>query len=102
MCIRDSLQTPRIAESAPPVSRWRTGVGLAAAAALFALVATVPFQHTDWIATVEAADGSSYPLEPNIVLSATDARGLQLKLKDGARVENCSPGRNTVSCARSR
>jgi uncharacterized protein (TIGR03435 family) len=93
------LQTPRIAESAPPVSRWRTGMALAAAAALFALVATVPFQHTDWIATVEAADGSSYPLEPNIVLSATDARGLQLKLKDGARVEMRSASKLSLAPA---
>jgi uncharacterized protein (TIGR03435 family) len=81
------LQTARIAESARPVSRWRTGVTLAAAAALIALVATVPLQQTDWIATVEAADGSSYSLETNTVLSATDARGLQLTLKDGSRVE---------------
>jgi uncharacterized protein (TIGR03435 family) len=91
------LQRARIAESTPPVSRgaplygtpfrWRTVVTLAAAAALIALIATVPFQHTDWIATVEAADGSSYPLETNTVLSATDSRGLQLTLKDGSRVE---------------
>jgi uncharacterized protein (TIGR03435 family) len=81
------LQTARIAESAPPVPRWRTGVTLAAAAALIALVATVPFQHTDWIATVEAADGSRYTLEPNTVLSAKDPRGLQLTLKDGSRIE---------------
>ena len=81
------LQTARVAESAPPVSRWRTGVALAAAAALIALVAAIPFKQTDWIATVEAADGSRYTIEPNTVLSANDARGLQLTLKDGSRVE---------------
>ena len=81
------LQETRIVESAPPVSWWRTGVTLAAAAALIGLVAAVPFLQADWIATVEAADGSSYTLEPNTVLSATDARGLQLTLKDGSRVE---------------
>ena len=84
------LQKARIAASEPPASRWRIAVSLAAAAALIALVATCrlqPFLRTDWIATVEAADGSSYTLEPNTVLSATDARGLQLTLKDGSRVE---------------
>jgi uncharacterized protein (TIGR03435 family) len=93
------LQTARIAESAPPVSRWRTGVTLAAAAALIALVATVPFGHTDWIATVEAADGSSYTLKPDTVLSATDAGGLQLTLKDGARVEMRSASKLSLAPA---
>ena len=93
------LQTARIAESAPPVSRWRTGVTMAAAAALIALVAAVPFRHTDWIATVEAADGSSYTLEPNTVLSAKDPRGLQLTLKDGARVEMRSAAELSLEAA---
>ena len=70
-----------------PVAPWRTAGVLAAAAALIALVATMPFRQADWIATVEAADGSNYRLEPNTALSATDARGLQLTLKDGSRVE---------------
>jgi uncharacterized protein (TIGR03435 family) len=81
------LQKARIAASEPPASRWRIAVSLAAAAALIVLVAMAPFLRADWIATVEAADGSSYTLEPNTVLRATDARGLQLTLKDGARVE---------------
>jgi uncharacterized protein (TIGR03435 family) len=80
-------QTPRIGESEPTTSRWRTGALLTAAAALIALVAWVPLGHGDWIATVEAADGSSYPLQPNTVLTATERSGLQLTLKDGARVE---------------
>ena len=81
------LLTPRIADVAPAVSRWRTGAAIVAAAALIALVAALPFRQAGWIATVEAADGSSYRLEPNTVLSAKDPRGLQLTLKDGARVE---------------
>ena len=81
------LQKARIVASEPPAFLVAHGVSLAAAAALIVLVATVSFQRADWIATVEAADGSSYTLEPNTVLSATDARGLQLTLKDGSRVE---------------
>ena len=81
------LLTPRIAEVAAPVSRWRTGVAMVAAAAVIALIVAIPFRQANWIATVEAADGSSYTIAPNTVLSATDARGLQLTLKDGARVE---------------
>lgn len=81
------LLTPRLAEAAPPGSWPRTGVALVAAAALIALVVAFPLRQADWIATVEAADGSSYTLEPNTVLSATDARGLRLTLKDGSRVE---------------
>jgi len=81
------LLRPRIAESDPPISWKRTGVALVAAAAVIALVVAFPFKPANWIATVEAADGSSYRLEPNTVLSATDASSLRLALKDGSRVE---------------
>jgi len=81
------LLTPRIAETAPQASWRRTGVALVATAALIALIVAIPFSQANWIATVEAADGSSYALPPNTVLSATDAHGLQLTLKDGSRVE---------------
>jgi uncharacterized protein (TIGR03435 family) len=40
----------------------------------------------EWLAIVEAADGSRYTLGPNAVLNPTDA-GLMLTLKDGSRVE---------------
>ena len=90
------LQKARVAD-APPVVSWlrtavplaaalRTAVPLAAAAALIVIVATVSFRG-DWLAIVEAADGSRYRLEPNTELSAKDARGLQLTLKDGSTIE---------------
>jgi uncharacterized protein (TIGR03435 family) len=81
------LQKARIAETPPAVSGWRTGLSLAAAAALIALVTTVSFQRADWLATVEAADGSRYTLEANTRLRADDASGTLLTLKDGSRVE---------------
>ena len=71
----------------PATSWWRTAVPLAAAAALMTMVAAVSFRGADWLATVEAADGSKYTLKPNTVLTASDPRGLQLTLKGGARVE---------------
>ena len=71
---------------APPAAWWRAGLSLAAAAGLIALVATVPFRETEWLATVEAADGSRYTLEPHEVLRLNDGDAL-LTLKDGSSVE---------------
>ena len=80
------LQKPRLADAPPAVSWLRTAVPLAAAAALIATVATVSFQRGDWIATVHAADGSTYTLKPNEVLRAS-AAGTMLTLRDGSSVE---------------
>jgi uncharacterized protein (TIGR03435 family) len=85
--IPSSCRAVAIPPAARPGARWRTVASLAGAAALIAVVATMPLRQTDWIATVEAADGSSYTIAPNTMLSATDAGGLQLTLKDGSRVE---------------
>jgi uncharacterized protein (TIGR03435 family) len=81
------LQKARLADAPPAVSWLRTAVPLAAAAALIVVVATVSFQRRDWLATVEAADGSTYTLKPDTVLSAKDPRGLRLTLKDGSTIE---------------
>jgi uncharacterized protein (TIGR03435 family) len=81
------LQKARVADPPHAASWLRTVVPLAAAAALIATVATVSFQRGDWIATVEAADGSTYTLKPDTVLSAKDPRGLRLTLKDGSTIE---------------
>jgi uncharacterized protein (TIGR03435 family) len=66
---------------------WRAGLSLAAATTVIVLVVTVPSRQTDWLATVEAADGSRYTLEPHAVLRSPDAGGTMLTLKDGSRVE---------------
>lgn len=66
---------------------WRASLALAAAAAVVVLVITAPWTRTDWLATVEAADGSHYTLAPHATLRSTDARGTMLTLKDGSRVE---------------
>jgi uncharacterized protein (TIGR03435 family) len=81
------LLQPRIAETPQAVSPWRTGLSLAAAAALIVLVATVSLQWSDSLATVEAADGSRYSLDANDVLRSDDGRGTMLTLVDGSRVE---------------
>ncbi|MGH9242214.1 MAG: TIGR03435 family protein [Vicinamibacterales bacterium] len=59
----------------------------AVAAAVLVFAVTTYFPRAEWLATVEAADGSKYTVEPNTLVSAKDPRGLQLTLKDGARVE---------------
>jgi uncharacterized protein (TIGR03435 family) len=66
---------------------WRAGLLLATAAAAIVVVVMAPWQQTDWLATVEAADGSRYPLAPNAILRSTDVPGTMLTLKDGSRVE---------------
>lgn len=81
------LQKARLADAPPAVSWLRTAVPLAAAAALIAIVATVSFERGDWLATVEAADGSKYTLQPNEVMRASAAEGAMLTLVDGSRVE---------------
>jgi uncharacterized protein (TIGR03435 family) len=80
------LLRPRIADAAPSISWWRPVVSLTAAAALIAIVATVSFERGDFIATVEAADGSHYTLEPNEVLRLRDGNAM-LRLADGSSVE---------------
>jgi uncharacterized protein (TIGR03435 family) len=87
------LQRPRIADAAPPVASWsrawrtvwRPAVSLATAAAIIAIVAAISFRRGDWIATVEAADGSRYTLDANEVLRLSDAA--MLTLADGSHVE---------------
>lgn len=59
---------------------------LGTAAAVIALVVKAPSPQTDWLATVDAADGSHYTLQPNAPLRSRDA-GTMLRLKDGSRVE---------------
>jgi ferric-dicitrate binding protein FerR (iron transport regulator) len=93
------LQKPRLADPPPapsepggrvegPAVSWlRTALPLTAAAALIAIVATVSFRQGDWLATVEAADGSKYTLKPNEVMRASTASGTMLTLVDGSRVE---------------
>jgi uncharacterized protein (TIGR03435 family) len=65
---------------------WRLGLSLAAAAVV-AVVVLVPWQHTDWIATVEAADGSRYSLAPNTPVRTGHAGPTLLTLTDGTRLE---------------
>src|SRR5688572_28261925 len=81
------LQKARLADAPPPVSWLRTAVPLAAAAALIAIAATVSFERGDWLATVEAADGSKYRWQPNEVMRASTAGGAMLRLVDGSSVE---------------
>ena len=93
------LQKARVADAPPapsepggrvegPAASWlRTAIPLAAAAALIAIAATVSFERGDWIATVEAADGSTYTLRPNELMRASAATGAMLTLVDGSRVE---------------
>ena len=91
------LQKARLADAPPPVSWLRTAspfaavvrtvVPLAAAAALIAIVAAPSLRRGDWLATVEAADGSKYTLKPNEVMRASAAGGAMLKLVDGSSVE---------------
>jgi uncharacterized protein (TIGR03435 family) len=66
---------------------WRVGLLAATATAAIVLAVTSPWQRTDWLATVEAADGSRYSLAPNSVFRSNDAGGTMLTLKDGSRVE---------------
>jgi uncharacterized protein (TIGR03435 family) len=73
--------------AAPLAAALRTAVPLAAAAAIFATVATVSLQRGDWLATVHAADGSTYTLKPNEVLRASAGGGAMLTLRDGSSVE---------------
>ena len=83
-----------IATSAGRTSRdwygWRAGIVLAAAAAGIALAVSGPWQRDEWLAIVEAADGSRYTLAPNTVLNPSGASGVMLTLKDGSRVETRS------------
>jgi len=94
--VRDRLraQLDTAPEQAPSEIRasrvryfWRAGLVFAAAAAGVVLVVTAPWKEADWIATVEAADGSRYTIGPNAVLRPNDAGGAMLTLKDGSRVE---------------
>lgn len=66
---------------------WSMGLMLAAAASVIVFVVKAPSPQTDWLATVEAADGSHYTLQPNAVLRSDSPRGTMLTLKDGSRVE---------------
>ena len=66
---------------------WSVGLMLAAAASMIAFIVKAPSPQTDWLATVEAADGSHYTLQPNAVLRSDSPRGTMLTLKDGSRVE---------------
>jgi uncharacterized protein (TIGR03435 family) len=66
---------------------WRTGLALAAATGVIVLVITAPWHQSDWLAVVEAADGSHYQLAPQTPLRSTGAGGTMLTLKDGSRVE---------------
>jgi uncharacterized protein (TIGR03435 family) len=68
-------------------SPWRTGLLVATVAAAIVLVVTAPWQQPDWLATVEAADGSHYALKSNSVLRSTDTGGTMLTLQDGSSVE---------------
>ena len=81
------LQKARVAEAPPNASWLSIALPLAAAAALIAIVATVSFQRGDWLATVEAADGSKYRLKPNEVMRVSAAGGAMLTLVDGSSVE---------------
>jgi hypothetical protein len=81
------LQKARLTDSPPapsepggrvegPIVSWlRNALPLAAAAALIAIAATVSFRRGDWLATVEAADGSKYTLKANEVMRASTASG---------------------------
>jgi uncharacterized protein (TIGR03435 family) len=66
---------------------WRMGLLAASAAASVVFVVASPWQRAEWLATVEAADGSHYPLAPNSMFRSNDAAGSMLTLKDGSRVE---------------
>jgi len=66
---------------------WRAAFVTMATVAGIALVAASFWRRTDWLAIVEAADGSHYALGANTVLSPGDPRGTMLTLKDGSRVE---------------
>ena len=81
------LQRARLADPPPTVSWLRTALPLAAAAALIAMVAAVSLRNGEWLAIVEAADGSTYRLEPNEVVRAGAGAGAMLTLVDGSRVE---------------
>jgi uncharacterized protein (TIGR03435 family) len=66
---------------------WRAGLLAATATAAIVFAATSPWQRSEWLATVEAADGSHYPLAPNAVFRSNDPGSAMLTLKDGSRVE---------------
>jgi len=66
---------------------WSVGLMLAAAAGVIVFVVKAPSPQTDWLATVEAADGSRYTLQPNAVLRSDSLLGTMLTLKDGSQVE---------------
>jgi len=92
--IRERLRMAPVEREAVRASRvrhgWRAGFVLAAAAAGIVL-AVVPMWHRgEWLAIVEAADGSRYTLAPNTMLNPSDTTGVMLTLKDGSRVETRS------------
>jgi len=66
---------------------WRAAFVTMATVIGIALVGVSFWRQTDWLAIVEAADGSHYGLGPNTVFSPDDSRGAMLTLKDGSRVE---------------
>jgi uncharacterized protein (TIGR03435 family) len=66
---------------------WRASLVFAATAAGVVLAVTTPWKPADWIATVEAADGSRYTVGPNAVLRPNDSGATMLTLRDGSRVE---------------
>lgn len=76
-----------LSRSASSASWNRILMTSAVAAAVLVFAVTTYFPQAEWLATVEAADGSKYTVEANTLVSAKDPRGLQLTLKDGARVE---------------
>jgi uncharacterized protein (TIGR03435 family) len=86
--LRTSSETPRtdqLPERHPSRYAWRAVVAAVAMAGMIVAV-TAPWQ-TEWLATVEAADGSHYKLGPNTVINSSDPHGAILTLKDGSRVE---------------
>ena len=82
----DEAEAPREIRAARVRYGWRAGLVFAATAAGVLLAVTAPWKQADWIATVEAADGSRYTIGPNAVLRPNDGATM-LTLKDGSRVE---------------
>jgi len=65
---------------------WRAGI-LAVVAVVGVVVAVTVPRKTEWLATVEAADGSRYTLAPDSLLRSGESVGTSLTLKDGSRLE---------------
>jgi uncharacterized protein (TIGR03435 family) len=85
----DAAASAAAMETRAPRGRhaWWAGLSLAAAAAVMAILVTGPWRQADWLATVEAPDGSRRPLAANAVLTSHEAGGSMVTLNDGSRVE---------------